>query len=121
LSPSQCQDKVIRDSLPRDIAAESSRIYRAASRHGVLKEARAGRVLTKKLKWTPEKAVAAWQDFQQKHGRSPTQCLGPAQRKLLSPDIAKEAATIYAAVRKYGVLDVARNGENLGKILAISS
>jgi len=66
--------------------------------------------------WTKEKAIAAWQDFQQKHGLSPSQCQSRKRAKSLSADVLKQAGSIYQRSRSLGVLDEARKGRFERKI-----
>ena len=65
--------------------------------------------------WSEEKALKAWQDFEQKHGLTPSQCKGKNRRTELSPEIYAEASRIYRAVVDYGVLDTARCGKSARK------
>lgn len=60
--------------------------------------------------WTKDKAIAAWQDFHQRHGLSPSQCQSPKRAKSLSPDVRRKAGSIYQATRILGVLSEARKG-----------
>jgi hypothetical protein len=63
--------------------------------------------------WTAEKAVAAWQNFHQEHGLTPSQC----KKATVSPEIRAEAARIYSAALSFGVVDIARQGRNARKII----
>lgn len=66
--------------------------------------------------WTPEQVMTAWQDFQQKHGLTPSQCKGAKRRKSVSTEVQTEASRIYEVARRLGVLAEARNGRFERKI-----
>jgi hypothetical protein len=66
--------------------------------------------------WTPELAVAAWQEFYKRHGLTPSQCQGKIRRSL-SPEVAAESSKIYQAARLLGVLDQARVGQKAKELL----
>ena len=105
LTPSQCQGK-IRRSLAPEVAAESSKIYQAARLHRVLSQARNGQ--TRKVKWTREYALTAWRSFVAKYGLKPSECMSATQRRKLPSTIKNEAANIYGAVRRLGLLEFVR-------------
>jgi hypothetical protein len=62
--------------------------------------------------WTREKAIAAWRNFHQEHGLSPSQCQSRKRAKALSVEVLKEASRIYQRARCLGVLDEARKGRS---------
>ena len=67
-------------------------------------------------KWTREKAITAWRDFEERHGVSPSQCLGRKNNGLFPNYVIREAARIYEAARSYGVLFDARGGRTKRKV-----
>jgi len=60
--------------------------------------------------WTPEKVIAAWRAFQDKHGLTPSQCQGINRLKYVPAEVVSEAGRIYQVARRLGVLTAARNG-----------
>lgn len=103
LTPSQANAGPRRKGLPQGVGAEAGKIYQAVRLHGLLSEARNGRT-ARKIKWTPESAIAAWQAFHKKHGKTPSQCMSSAQRQKLPRTTTDEATNIYGAVKRLGVL-----------------
>jgi len=107
LTPSQCNAGQRRRALPQEVGAEAGKIYAAARLLGLLSEARNGHT-ARKIKWTPESAIAAWQAFHKKHGKTPSQCMSSAQRQKLPRSITDEATNIYGAVQRLGLLAEAK-------------
>ncbi len=106
ISPSQAKGTEQRRTLTRESGREADKIYDAARRHGVLAEARNGR--NARIKWTPERALAEWKTFCKTNGRTPSECMSSKQRKKLSRALTAEATRIYDAVRRLGLLNIAR-------------
>lgn len=89
------------------IRREAAKLWGAAQRHGVLEECK--RVAQPRtFKWTVETASRAWTSFVSRHNRTPSQCLSASQRSRLPPDVCSEAARIYDAARRLGLLDQLR-------------
>jgi hypothetical protein len=107
LTPSQCNASQRRRTLPQEVGAEAGKIYAAVRLLGLLSEARNGRT-ARKIKWTPEGAIATWQAFHKKHGKTPSQCMSFAQRQKLPRATTDEATNIYGAVKRLGVLAKAK-------------
>ena len=110
-TPSQANAGTLRKRSPRELGAEAGKIYAAVRLLGLLSEARNGRS-ARKIKWTSETAVAAWKDFHRRHGRTPSQCMGRAQRQKLPRAVTDEATNIYGAVRRLGLLTKVRGTSN---------
>jgi hypothetical protein len=107
MTPSQCVGVKRLASVTVSVAREAGRIYEAARKLGVLNEARQGRH-ARKITWTPEHAVAEWARFCNEHGRAPSECLSAKQRRSLPRAVTIEATRIYDAVRRLGLLTLAR-------------
>lgn len=112
ISPSQCKGVERQAFVSAEVKNEANRIYAVARRFGVLAEARNGR-FERKIRWTPEGTIQAWNEFTIKHGRTPSQCMSSAQRRSLPRKVTDEATNIYGAARRLGVLSAAR-GQDLG-------
>ena len=108
-SPSQCRSRKNR-SLPKDVVREAAKLYEAARRYNVVLAARGGRT-KRKVFWTPERATSEWHRFSREHGRSPSECMSPVMRQRLPRNIANEAARIYSAALRLGVLATVRSAE----------
>jgi hypothetical protein len=57
------------------------------------------------IKWTREKVVAAWCDFENRYGLTPVQAKGPSVRHRLPRSVAAEASQIYAVILRLNVRD----------------
>jgi hypothetical protein len=66
------------------------------------------------IAWTPELAVRAWREFEERHGLSPSQCAGGRRAASLPANVRKEAKRIYEVARRLGVRAEARNGLRKG-------
>lgn len=97
---------------PTDVIRRANGIRAAAMRHGVLDEARAGKKGREAI-WTEEKIKDAWKAFEKKYGLPPSSVVGTKRRAKFSPDIGNEAARIYAAARKNGLLDSIRKPQTI--------
>jgi hypothetical protein len=64
------------------------------------------------IAWTEETVIAAWRDFEAKHGVTPSQVKGAERRGEMDPKVVKEAQKIYEVARRLRVLDRARNGKS---------
>lgn len=89
-----------------DVVKRANAIRAAATRLGVLDEARGGKKGREPL-WTEEKIRKAWTSFEQVYGFSPTKAVGE-RRKNYSSELANEAARIYNVARKRGLLELLR-------------
>jgi hypothetical protein len=68
--------------------------------------------------WSPDKLIAQWQEFETKHGVTPSQCKGKSAKQYgLSAAILAEGSKIYEAARRHGVVDAARGGKTARKII----
>ncbi len=90
-----------------DTVKLANAIRATATRLGVLEEARAGKK-GRELMWTDEAIRSGWNAFEQKYGFSPSKCVGTKRRTKYSLEIGNEAARIYQAARKRGILDQLR-------------
>jgi hypothetical protein len=68
------------------------------------------------IQWTPERAIAAWRDFEKTYGFTPSQGNAGVRRKSVPQHVGAEAGKIYSAVRLLGLLSEARNGRTARKI-----
>jgi hypothetical protein len=66
--------------------------------------------------WTPEKAIAAWREFEEQHGVTPTQAVGRLHHDHLPWEVIRWAQAIRGACVRYGVLDEARKGRSARRI-----
>lgn len=66
--------------------------------------------------WTSEKAIAAWREFEEKHGVTPTQAGGRLHRDRLPPEVLRWGLAIRGACVRYGVLNEARQGRSARRI-----
>ncbi len=66
--------------------------------------------------WTPEKAIAAWREFEEQHGVTPTQAVGRLHRDHLPSEVLRWGQAIRGACVRYGVLDEAREGRSARRI-----
>jgi hypothetical protein len=92
-----------------DAVKLANAIRAAVTRLGVLEEARAGKK-GRDLMWTEEMLRAAWRAFEMAHGFPPSKAVGTKRRSQYSKEVGNEAARIYNAARKYGVLAQLRVG-----------
>jgi methylphosphotriester-DNA--protein-cysteine methyltransferase len=69
------------------------------------------------IKWTTEKAVAAWDAFEAKTGLTPSQCMNTKRRSSLPAEIRMEARKIYEVVSRLGQLEVARKGRSARRVI----
>jgi hypothetical protein len=105
LSPTQLAGKDREDDFPPEVVRRAAAIRQAATRHGVLVEAREGKT-ARKIIWTEETVIAAWRAFEVRHGRSPSKFVGAKRSLKYSKDLGNEAARIYNAARKLGMLTI---------------
>lgn len=103
LMPSQCMSLSRRETLPAEILAEGRKIYAAAQRAAILGTVRRGRS-ARRVTWTLEHARAQWHAFVSANGRSPSECMSKTQRQRLPRRVTDEAANIYEAARRLGLL-----------------
>jgi hypothetical protein len=108
LTPSQCKGSAKRHSIPPEVRAEGGKIYEAAHRYGVIDAARNGRT-ARKIKWTKDYALAQWNAFYARHGRTPSECMSEMRRRTMPRPVTDEATRIYDAARRLGILEEARN------------
>ena len=106
-SPSQYRSNAKRKSYPHDVVALAAKIYSATHRLGLLDEVR-GAPKPRKIIWTADHALNQWQMFVESNGRTPSSCMSKSQRQKLPAQITDEAARIYDAVRRLGILEQAR-------------
>jgi hypothetical protein len=67
--------------------------------------------------WTAEKAIAAWREFEETHGVTPTQATSRVHRDRLPPEEIRWGQAIRGACVRYGVLDEARRGKSARKVI----
>jgi hypothetical protein len=108
LSPTQLAGGERKKDFPSEVVKKAQAIRQAAVRHGVLNEAREGKV-ARKIIWTEETVIAAWREFEARHGRPPSKFVGSKRRQKYSKDLGNEAARIYNAARKLRILDILTN------------
>jgi hypothetical protein len=94
-----------------DVVKLANAIRAAATRLGVLEDARAG-IKGREVKWTEETLCAAWNAFEVAHGFPPSKAVGSKRRATYSKEIGNEAARIYNAARKRGILNQLREVVN---------
>lgn len=114
VTPSQVGSPMWRATLPLSVVREGQRIRGVAQRLGVTGKARQARRAG--VKWTPERAIKAWRDFERDHSVSPSQAMGVKYRAILPRSVAKDGANIYNAANRLGVIAEAKAGN--GRSLA---
>jgi hypothetical protein len=107
LSPTQLAGKDRKDDFPPEVVRRAAAIRQAATRHAVLDKAREGKT-ARMIIWTEETVIAAWRAFEVTHGHSPSKFVGAKRSLKYSKDLGNEAARIYNAARRLGVLAEAR-------------
>jgi len=107
ISPSQCGRPTHRAILSLAVRREGKKLYAAARHYNVVLAARGGRT-KRKVFWTPERAISEWHRFSREHGRTPSECMSPVMRQRLPRNIANEAARIYSAALRLGVVATIR-------------
>lgn len=107
LAPTALSCGSIDGKYSADVVKQANAIRAAVTRLGVLDEARAGKK-GRDLIWTEESLRAAWSAFEAAHGFPPSKAVGSKRRAKYSKEIGNEAARIYNAARKRGVLDQLR-------------
>jgi len=65
--------------------------------------------------WTKEGVIAAWRDFHQTYGLTPSQAKGKSGLETLSAAALAEASKIYEVARRLGALAEARDGGDARK------
>jgi hypothetical protein len=105
LSPTQLASRERKKDFPPEVVKNAQAIRQAAVRHGVIDEARDGKS-ARKIIWTEETVLAAWREFEAKHGCPPSKFVGTKRRLKYSKALGNEAARIYNVARKLGMLDV---------------
>jgi hypothetical protein len=68
------------------------------------------------IEWTRDRAIEAWQDFEARHGLTPSQCRGK-RRSSLPVAMAREADRVHEACRRLGVVDQARRGKTARQVI----
>jgi hypothetical protein len=105
ISPSQAKGRRQRAALAPSVVREAQKICAAADRLGALEEARKGQRAG--VKWTPERVISEWREFQRQHGLSPSQAMSAKWRRELPREVANLGAQIYGAALRLGVIAAA--------------
>jgi hypothetical protein len=115
VSPSQALSPKRRLQFGAEAYNLANAIYAAATRHGVLDEARGGPHQHYR-KWTPETVRVAWAAFVNKYGAAPTHFMSKGKRKTIAREITDEATRIYQGASRLGLLRTLRAMSTLGPL-----
>jgi hypothetical protein len=99
---------VVGQKYPDELVRRANAIRAAVTRLGVLKEARgpaAGRSPT----WTKDRVKVAWASFVANTGFAPFEAVGRTKKTRFSREVQLEAARLYKAAYKLGVLGELRS------------
>lgn len=90
-----------------EVVKRANAIRAAATRLGVLEEARGGKKV-RLQKWTDDALQTAWIAFEQKYGFPLTSAVGKKRRAQYPLELGNEASRLYRAASKCGILDKLR-------------
>jgi hypothetical protein len=110
LSPTQLASRGRKNDFPPDVVKRAQAIRQACVRHGALNDARNGKT-ARKIVWTNDTTVAAWRNFELRHGFAPSSKLRKMHRDALSKLERSEAARIYGAAVKLKLLTIIRRSD----------
>ncbi len=111
VTPTQLFVKARAKQFPDDVVKLAQNIRRAARDFKVLDKARDGKT-ARKIVWTEETVLLAWRDFELKYGLPPSKYVGSKRSAKVTRELRNEAARLYQAARKSGMLTVLRQSVN---------
>ena len=108
LSPTQLTSKSRQANFATVIVRRANSIREACRRLGITEDARGGKT-ARKVTWTTEHTITQWQDFERRHGLSPSAVGSAKNRRTLPLEVYRRGTRIYNAANRLGLIDQIKN------------